>query len=385
MKISIYLEAFEPEFWGGREKRWSKLIPEIAKEHEVVIFADFTRVQPTVAFPNIQCSFVDIGPLPLMYSAKGVRSLRHAFNYTWQSRKLLSYEADVILTDQTPLISIPILRFISFLLKCELSVTWHEIWSIETWKKYSKINGFLGVILQTVAILTSKNIVVPSAQVLRNLENKIFSKRGVVIPNGIELHTKAMFKTEMLTTPSSVSLLYVGRLIKHKNCEFLLQIMALSVSEGRDWSLTIVGAGPLAEKLEFEIKKLELEHRVKIESNISNFDLDTHYKNCDVFLFPSEREGFGISVSEALSRNVPVIVYDVPENAAKDLISADVLSCKIDSLNAKIWVQATVDILNGKSTEKSESVFSELHTWESVGVQYSNYLKTLICNSSLGD
>jgi hypothetical protein len=75
----------------------------------------------------------------------------------------------------------------------------------------------------------------------------------------------------------------------------------------------------------------------------------------------------------------------VPENAAKDLISADVLSCKIDSLNAKIWLQATVDILNSKSTEKSESVFSELHTWESVGVQYSNYLKTLICNSSLGD
>jgi glycosyltransferase involved in cell wall biosynthesis len=264
-------------------------------------------------------------------------------------------------------------------------VTWHEIWSIETWKKYSKISGFLGVILQTVAILTSKNIVVPSAQVLRSLENKNFSKKGVVIPNGIELHAKAMFKTEMLTKPSSVSLLYVGRLIKHKNCEFLLQIMALSISEGRDWNLTIVGAGPLAEKLKLEIKKLELERRVKIESNISNFDLDAHYKNCDVFLFPSEREGFGISVSEALSRNVPVIVYDVPENAAKDLISADVLSCKIDSLNAKIWLQATVDILNSKSTEKSESVFSELHTWESVGVQYSNYLKTLICNSSLGD
>lgn len=374
MKISVFLEAFEPEFWGGREKRWSKLLPEITKEHEITIFADFTRILPIIAFPDIHCSFVNIGPLPIMYGAKGGRSLKHAFAYTWQSRKLLRYKADLILTDQTPLISIPILRLISFLLKCELSVTWHEIWSLETWNKYSKRAGFIGIILQTFALLTSKNIVVPSMQVFEDMQNKFFSKKAEVIPNGID--TPVETKAEYVKSPkkNSVKLLYVGRLIKHKNCDFLLRIMTLSVAEGRDWHLTIVGTGPIALELKASLIKLHLEDWVTIESNIPSSELDMHYRTCDVFLFPSEREGFGISVSEAISKNVPVIVYDVPENAATNMINSNIFGRKINSLNSESWVHAIAEILESKPDQESNIFHSGLQTWGAIGEQYLSFL-----------
>jgi len=375
MRISIFLEAFEPDFWGGRETRWSRLIPEIAKDHEITIFGDFTSTEPTIAFPNVNCSFVNIGPLPNMYSTKGVRSLRHAFAYTWQSRKLLHHKADVILTDQTPLIAIPILRIVSYLLKSDFSVTWHEIWSLETWNKYSKWTGFIGVILQTVALVTSKNIVVPSESVFMNLQNKIFSKHALVIPNGIDDSITTIAKCEETSKRDTVKLLYVGRLIKHKNCDFLLQIMSLSVSDLKNWHLTIIGAGPMAPELESLVRQLNLKDLVTIESNISKVDLDNHYRTSDVFVFPSEREGFGISVSEALSNNLPAIVYNVPENAATNMISSDAVGRKINSLDPRNWISAIDEILERNTDDKTDVFTSGLPSWKIVGAQYLEYLK----------
>jgi glycosyltransferase involved in cell wall biosynthesis len=377
MKISVFLESFEPEFWGGRETRWNRLIPEIAKHHQIKIFADFSRVKPSIAFPNIDCTFVNIGPLPSMYGASGVRSLKHAFIYTWNSRKLLFTKADVILTDQTPLISIPILRLIAFLLRSELSVTWHEVWSLKTWCKYSKKSGLIGAILQTFALKLSKNIVVPSNQVLYDLENKFFSKKAIVIPNGIDVMSMRITKNDVSKKHQFVKLLYVGRLIKHKNCAFLLEIMTLSVTEGRDWHLTIVGDGPEASELNSSIKKLNLENWVAIESNVSRVELDYHYKSCDVFVFPSEREGFGISVSEALSNHVPAIVYDVPENAATSLIASGLFGRKISSLDPLKWVNEIQEILSINSNKEPGVFNSELPTWESVGNQFNSFLKGL--------
>jgi len=377
MKISILLEAFEPEFWGGREARWSRLLPEITKNHEVTIFGDFTRTEPLTAFPNIECVFVNIGPLPDIYSAKGTRSLKHAFVYTWQSRKLLRYETDLILTDQAPLISIPILRVVSFLLRSDFSVNWHEIWSLGTWNRYSKRTGFLGVILQTVALITSKNIIVPSELVFNDLQHKFFSKHATIIPNGIDISANTTAQDKEKINRNFIKLLYVGRLIKHKNTDFLLQIMSQSVNEARNWHLTIVGAGPMRSELVSSIKKLNLEEWVTIESNVSNINLKTHYRTSDVFVFPSEREGFGISVSEALSNNLPVIVYDVPENASISMISSDIFGCKISSLNPQSWVSAIIDILDRDSNKEAGPLVLGLPSWKSVSEQYRNYLEAL--------
>ncbi len=377
MKISILLEAFEPVFWGGRETRWSRLLPEIAKEHEITIFADFTNVEPTIAFPNIDCIFVNIGPLPTMYSAKGGRSLKHAFVYTWQSRKLLRYKTDIILTDQTPLISIPILRAISFLLKSDFSVTWHEIWSLETWNKYSKRVGFIGVLLQTFALMASKNIVVPSEQVSKDCKSKFFSRQATIIPNGIDVSAKEITNYKRLSKHNLVKLLYVGRLIKHKNCDFLFKIISLSVSEDKNWHLTIVGAGPMRSELLSLRKQLRLEDRVELESNISRADLNNHYRTSHVFVFPSEREGFGISVAEALSNDLPVIIYDVPENAAASMINSDVFGRRVSSLNPQEWFDAIAYVLDRRLGVETHSFVSSLPSWEVVGDQYLDYLKSI--------
>ena len=376
MKISIFLESFQPEYWGGRETRWHHLIDGLSHHAELTVFADFSRCPKEIAFPNPRLNFVDIGPLPAMYNASGTRSIKHALIFTLRSFKLLSKNVDVILTDQTPLISLPVIRLISLVSRSKLSVTWHEVWGFQTWLKYSKVSGLIGVFVQTIGILASKNIVVPSQRVRQDLQSKAISKAATVIPNGLN-QDKSWNKTKReLSLNNSVKLLYVGRLIKHKNCDFLISIMNYANRVGKNWHLTIVGQGPMHSELRALVEKYSLFDQIEFKANISQEELSIEYSSSDVFVFPSQREGFGISVAEAISHYLPVIVYDVPENASVALLDGLDSCAKVSNLDEIVWIEEITKLLN-RNIHKGDLVGKDFLEWGAVCQEYFDFLNAI--------
>jgi glycosyltransferase involved in cell wall biosynthesis len=377
MKIAILLESFQPEYWGGRETRWKNLIEFFSDSNELVIYGDFSRFSSDVAFPGVRAKFIDIGPLPPMYGRKGNRSLKHAILYTFKAYKILFSKSDILLTDQTPLISIPFFRLFAFVSGTQLSITWHEVWSAQTWIRYSKFFGIFGVLLQEIALLFSKNIVVPSTEVSSDLQKKLFSRKTTVITNGVKSGSH-IFRVE----PSSqndqpISLLFVGRLIKHKNCDFLIEIMERAKNLGKNWKLTIIGIGPM----EFYLRKLvterNLDQYITFKSNVPEIELMEQYLASDVFVFPSRREGYGISVAEAISHDLPVIVYNCPENASTSLVQTKVTGLKVEELEVNLWIAAIEELLYNQERDRVQNQI-QIATWESIGEKYLNFLGTLM-------
>ena len=373
MKISIFLESFQPEYWGGRETRWHHLIDGLSPHAELTVFADFSRCPKEIAFPNPRLNFVDIGPLPAMYNASGTRSIKHALIFTLRSFKLLSKNVDVILTDQTPLISLPVIRLISLVSRSKLSVTWHEVWGFQTWLKYSKVSGLIGVFVQTIGILASKNIVVPSPRVRKDLESKTISKSSTVIPNGMNQHNLSLRPKMRFHSDGPVKLLYVGRLIKHKNCDFLIEVMNNAVQRGRNWKLTVIGQGPMQNQLHELAQGYSLSGQIEFKSNLSQEELSLEYSSSDLFIFPSQREGFGISVAEAISHGLPVIVYDVPENASVALVENKSYGSILSNLDPSVWVAEIVEILHRKNARSNVGERSFLD-WGIVSKIYMEFL-----------
>jgi len=300
MKIAILLESFQPEYWGGRETRWKNIIECFSDSNELVIYGDFSRFSSDVAFPGVRAKFIDIGPLPPMYGRKGNRSLKHAILYTLKAYKILFSKSDILLTDQTPLISIPFFRLFAYISRTRLSITWHEVWSAQTWIRYSKFFGIFGVVLQEIALLFSKNIVVPSTEVSSDLQKRLFSRKATVIANGVKSGLRLRKVNQNRQKDPSIHLLFVGRLIKHKNCDLLIDIMERARSLGKNWKLTIIGIGPMECDLRKLVTDKNLGENITFKSNVPEIELVEHYATSDVFVFPSEREGYGISVAEAI-------------------------------------------------------------------------------------
>lgn len=100
-------------------------------------------------------------------------------------------------------------------------------------------------------------------------------------------------------------LLNVGTIETRKNV--LLAVQAIQELDA-DIQLIIIGKDtPYSEKVRDYVSKHGLNNRVHFLKNVSFNDLPGIYQMADLFLFPSEYEGFGIPVVEALSSGVPVI------------------------------------------------------------------------------
>ncbi len=139
----------------------------------------------------------------------------------------------------------------------------------------------------------------------------------VVVPHGVEpsLGTDA---------PSAFDLrrgygLGAGRVLvypaithPHKNHRFLLELMHQHWTDP-DLRLVLLGGRGLAEAdVAADILRLGLSQRVVRPGRVSDADRDGLVAMADALVFPSEYEGFGAPVVEAMALGTPVVCSDQP-------------------------------------------------------------------------
>lgn len=105
-----------------------------------------------------------------------------------------------------------------------------------------------------------------------------------------------------------VNFLYVGRLTRKKG--ILTLIEAFSRVSSRDWTLDILGDGPLYDHVKTMVFTYGLEDKVKLHGFC---DIPEEWMaKCGCFLFPSLEEGMGLTLMRAVKMGVPVIASDLP-------------------------------------------------------------------------
>ena len=98
-----------------------------------------------------------------------------------------------------------------------------------------------------------------------------------------------------------VRLLSVGRLVQTKNLDFLLR--GLGARKHLDWRLDIVGDGEERAPLEGLCRQIGLADRVRFHGHCD--DVVPHYRNADLFVFPSRLENSPLVLLEAMSHGLP--------------------------------------------------------------------------------
>lgn len=126
-------------------------------------------------------------------------------------------------------------------------------------------------------------------------------------------------------TGEPLQLLSVGSVTPRK--AFPTLVTALAPLAGLDWRLTIAGPldrDPIAvAELKSAIARLGLEDRIALTGALNRQQIASAYAAADVFVLPSLFEGFGMVLTEAMARGLPIVcttggaaAETVPDGAA---------------------------------------------------------------------
>jgi glycosyltransferase involved in cell wall biosynthesis len=119
--------------------------------------------------------------------------------------------------------------------------------------------------------------------------------------------------TELLGDRSGLNtyLLHVGSTIRRKRIDLLLDVFARLQQKRTDLRLLRVG-GPFTSAQESQVERLGLSNSILVLPFLSPAELAVVYRRSAILLLPSEGEGFGLPVIEALANGTPVLASDLP-------------------------------------------------------------------------
>jgi glycosyltransferase involved in cell wall biosynthesis len=112
---------------------------------------------------------------------------------------------------------------------------------------------------------------------------------------------------------SKFVVLFVGRLVEVKGCEYLIEGFKGVVDRFNDAQLIIVGAGPLEIKLRKIVEGLNMKEYVRFEGFVEHSKIGDYYSLSDIVVFPSivdssgYEEGLPVVLLEALAVGKPIV------------------------------------------------------------------------------
>lgn len=150
------------------------------------------------------------------------------------------------------------------------------------------------------------HVVVPSGGMKKYLAAHQID--STIVPSGIEHHfLKNPYCPKELHVP--YQLLYVGRFVREKNIEMLLQLMSLLSPL---FNLTLVGYGEHYDYLQrYAYEQCNLPRdRVQFVIKPDKQTIAHYYKKARLFLFPSQSDTQGLVLAESMACSTPVIALE---------------------------------------------------------------------------
>ena len=151
-----------------------------------------------------------------------------------------------------------------------------------------------------------------------------------------------------------VVFLFAGRLEGRKGVLLLVRAFEQHAKETSNTELRIVGDGPLADRLNEEVGRMDCSQRIVLTGLVSHKEMEEEFARADVFAFPSLRDTSGAAVLEAMAMELPVICFDHQGSAI--MVSDDCgLKVPARSTNEAIQnlAQAMNDLSKSRETRKA--------------------------------
>lgn len=403
-RICLLTEGFYPPAVGGQQKHAHDLAIQLIA-HGLPLFVITRQTKPASAM--VECvdgiEIIRVHPGGLL-TGKGWFAIVPLLLFLTRTLALLvrmRNQYDVIITLGLKTLPIPAVLIASLfgkrcVIKPESPIElWQDI-STQSLRAMGISDKSPGVILarrlRYKLIRKADRVVAITRQIYNQLIGiGVAPSRIELIPNGIDpaLFTpvtseqKLVLRRTLHLPVDKTLFIYTGRITVSKGIMSLVQAWQRLVPCHKDIHLVLVGSGAgCFDDCEAELKSLlnkhHLEDSISLTGAVDN--VHAYLQASDAFVFPSHYEGFGLSIIEALSCELPAVVSNV--GIATDLIRNDKTAVLIepgspDQLLAGMeWLLEHRDMWRDMGMAARTEVIARF-SMDAVAQQYATMLKTM--------
>jgi len=386
MKIAFLTWEYPPNIAGGAGIVAENIVSQLSKlDHKIFVFVP--RLEKSTELNNsIKNANIKIIKVPLLKFFK-LKIISYAFNLNlWYLFFKVKYSGfDVVISN----------GYVDFLLpklftnkSVRVAIVHHLCIDVRRFLEPKIIDSLrnmgneenFAVVMEKIIIKKADYIFTVSKTTKSKLkeEYNVNNNKIFVFPNGINwrsiknLHLNKKNKDKL-------KLLFVGRLEERKGLLFLISSLAMYKKKIKEkFILNIVGKGD-NRKYKDVVKKLNLEEEIIFKGYLPDEELNNYYFNSDIFIIPSQMEGFGLTILEAIQFGIPIIGTNrgaIPE-ILKDykcgfLINYGDCASLTNTINS-----VYIEIKNNTLKKPNIEYFKKKYNWHETALKMSQTLKNL--------
>ncbi|MFN2299661.1 MAG: glycosyltransferase family 4 protein [Anaerolineales bacterium] len=159
--------------------------------------------------------------------------------------------------------------------------------------------------------------------------------------------------------------LFLHRVAPRKGAHHLTEIARRILTEAGPVTFLIAGGGPYLDELKRRVEREGLAPAFDIRGWVANKDAPMYYRAADLYLMPSEEEGFPRVLLEAMASGCPFVAFDV--GGVRDILPDSLAGCVVEKGDVRAIAAASVRVLRDaglraawrKAGEERARFFSE--------------------------
>jgi glycosyltransferase involved in cell wall biosynthesis len=303
MKIVVTGTRGIPNVLGGVETHCEELFPRIASNgYDVIIIRRKNYVQDTLAeYRGVKLTDINAP------KKKSFEAIIHTLRAIWRAKKL---RADIVHIHAVgPALVTPVARMLGL----KVVFTHHgPDYDRDKWGKIAKLILRVG---ERMGVKYANEVIVISDVINTIVKKKYHRTDAHLIYNGVPC-PKFVETSDYINSLGIIPQKYIfamGRFVPEKNFHQLIN--AFSSLNNRDgYQLVLAGDADFEDEYSRELKKTAHANNVVLTGFIKGQKLYELLTHASAFVLPSSHEGLPISLLEAMSYDLPVIVSDIPAN-----------------------------------------------------------------------
>jgi phosphatidylinositol alpha-mannosyltransferase len=181
------------------------------------------------------------------------------------------------------------------------------------------------------------------SQPVIDAHRRYFAADWEIVPNGVD--TEFFRPVPRTDHPRGCpELLFLGRLDPRNGLDTVLAAMGQIVEARPGARLTVAGDGPL--RPVYERLARPLGRSVSFVGRV-NGDRPAHYARADLYLCPTTKASFGITLLEAMACGTPMLVSDI--TGFRELVGDGTEAMLVPQQRPTAWAEAILDLLTDRS------------------------------------